>query len=52
MYCEHCGAKLEDGARYCWKCGARIEEEETAVRSEEKKKSRSLMSEHPTDFAE
>ena len=25
MFCEHCGAKLEDGAKFCTACGARVE---------------------------
>lgn len=29
MYCEHCGAQLEEGAVFCQNCGAKIETEET-----------------------
>lgn len=24
MYCEHCGAELENGAKFCGSCGARV----------------------------
>ena len=24
-FCEHCGAKLENGATYCPNCGAKVE---------------------------
>ena len=27
MYCQHCGTKLLENARFCAKCGARVEEE-------------------------
>ena len=27
MFCEECGAKLEDGARFCQECGAEVEQE-------------------------
>lgn len=26
MYCNNCGAKLEDGATFCTECGARVED--------------------------
>lgn len=29
MYCEHCGAQLEEGAVFCQNCGAKVEAEET-----------------------
>lgn len=29
MYCEHCGAQLEEGAVFCQNCGAKVETEET-----------------------
>ena len=32
MYCQHCGSRLRDGAKYCWNCGQKVEgaPEETA----------------------
>ena len=27
MYCEHCGAQLEEGAVFCQNCGAKVEPE-------------------------
>ena len=27
MFCEECGAKLEDGARFCENCGAQINQD-------------------------
>nr|WP_289063500.1 zinc ribbon domain-containing protein [uncultured Anaerostipes sp.] len=29
MFCEHCGAQLEEGAVFCQNCGAKVEAEET-----------------------
>ena len=29
MYCEHCGAQLEEGAVFCQNCGAKVEAEGT-----------------------
>lgn len=29
MYCEKCGAKLEDSAKFCGNCGAKVEKSET-----------------------
>ena len=41
MYCEHCGARLEEGAVFCQNCGAKVEpepnrdEEQTSERPRE-----------------
>ena len=29
MFCEHCGAQLEEGAVFCQNCGAKVAVEET-----------------------
>lgn len=31
MYCENCGAKIEDGARFCIACGTKIENDAPVV---------------------
>lgn len=36
MFCEKCGAKLEEGAKFCTNCGANIETGEKVSKTQEK----------------
>ena len=35
MFCGNCGARLEDGARFCPECGTAVNQSEEAVKAEE-----------------
>ena len=36
MFCEKCGAKIEDGAKFCEECGTPVASEEIVIETPEK----------------
>lgn len=44
MYCENCGVKLEEDARFCGSCGTPVKREKPPVREEDKVKKEAVPS--------
>ena len=49
MFCGNCGARLEDGARFCPECGTAVNQSEEAVKAEEAPKAEAPVQEAKTE---